>query len=148
MYLVTVADFKQYMARGRHSLDVEKTGKRWKKTIFVRKLVSRILGELVFDYRLLQYITSRERRKSALNLRLKIVKGDPLGFVKLQLVAKYEKNWKGDPLEILKNFLIKIFLMRFLEQCHSAGKFKRRAIWDFLTSLFCKISTQTKKKVA
>ena len=27
-----------------------------------------------------------------------------LGFVKLQLVAKYEKTFKGDPWEILKNF--------------------------------------------
>ena len=36
--------------------------------------------------------TSRERPKSALYLRLKICKReDPLGFVELQLVAKYEK---------------------------------------------------------
>ena len=35
--------------------------------------------------------TRRERPKSALSLRLKIVKGDHLGFLKLQLVAEYEK---------------------------------------------------------
>ena len=36
--------------------------------------------------------TSRERPKSAPYLRLEIEKGDPSGFVKLQLVAKNEKN--------------------------------------------------------
>ena len=30
-------------------------------------------------------------------------RGGPLGFVKLQLVAKYDKKLKGDPWEILKN---------------------------------------------
>ena len=31
-------------------------------------------------------------------------RGDHLGFVKFQLVAKYEKKTKGDPWEILKKF--------------------------------------------
>ena len=44
---------------------------------------------------IIQYLTSRERPKSAPYLRLKIQKGDPSGFVKLQLVAKNEKNWRG-----------------------------------------------------
>ena len=34
----------------------------------------------------------KQKRASALYLRLKIVKWDPLGFVKLQLVAKYEEK--------------------------------------------------------
>ena len=38
------------------------------------------------------FITSRERLKSALYPRLKNGKGDPSGFVELQLVAKHEKN--------------------------------------------------------
>ena len=49
----------------------------------------------VYSLKRVTYIlTSRERLKSALYLRLKIVKGrgDTLGFAKLQLVAKYGKN--------------------------------------------------------
>ena len=47
--------------------------------------------------------TSRERPKSALYLRLKIVKGDALGFLKLQLVAKKnEKNEGRTPGRLLK----------------------------------------------
>ena len=69
-------------------------------------------------------VTSRERPKSALYVRLKIVEGGPLGFVKLQLVAKYEK--KGGPLgNFEKN--PKINLKRFLNsvtQSHSAEKCK------------------------
>ena len=42
--------------------------------------------------------TSRERPKSAPHLRLKIEKGGPSDFVKLQLVEKNEKKLKGDPL--------------------------------------------------
>ena len=38
---------------------------------------------------------SRERPNSLLYLRLKIVKGNPLNFVKLQLVAEYEKIEAG-----------------------------------------------------
>ena len=30
-------------------------------------------------------------------------RGDPLGFLKIQFVAKYQKKMKGDPLETLKN---------------------------------------------
>ena len=46
-----------------------------------------------FYYLVCKLVTSRERPKSTLYLRLKIVEGgNPLGFVKLQLVAKYEKN--------------------------------------------------------
>ena len=47
-------------------------------------------------------ITRRERLKSALYLRLKkrkvfkIVKRDPLGFLKVQFVAKYQKKMKGE----------------------------------------------------
>ena len=35
----------------------------------------------------------------------KLEKGDPLGFLKLQFAAKYQKNLKGDPLatKIRKN---------------------------------------------
>ena len=53
------------------------------------------------------------------------MKGDPLGFVKLQLVAKYEKKLKGDSWEILKNSSEKYFSNEIFEQCHSAEKYKR-----------------------
>ena len=43
-----------------------------------------------------------------------------MGFVKLQLVAKYENKIKGGPLGDLKKILNEIF-----EQCHSAEKCKR-----------------------
>ena len=53
--------------------------------------------------------TRRERLKSALYLRLKkrnafkTVKGEkPSGFLKIQFVAKYQKNWRGDPLKAKK----------------------------------------------
>ena len=70
--------------------------------------------------------TSRERPKSALYLRLKIVKGRTLraGFVKLQLVVKSEKNWRG-ALWGLEKISQKYFLNDIFEQCHSAEKCKR-----------------------
>ena len=46
----------------------------------------------------LKKVTSRERPKSAPYLRLKIKKGDPSGFVKLQLVAKNLKKIEGGTL--------------------------------------------------
>ena len=58
--------------------------------------------------------TSRERPKSGSSLRLKIEKGDPSGFVKLQLVAKNEKKIEGGPFGDMKKFPKKIFSMRFL----------------------------------
>ena len=33
----------------------------------------------------------------------KIVKGDPLGFINIHSVAKYQKSRRRDPFEILKN---------------------------------------------
>ena len=50
--------------------------------------------------------------------------GDPLGFVKLQLVAKYEKNWRGTLGRFLKKFRKKLLKWDFLSQCHSAEKCK------------------------
>ena len=50
---------------------------------------------------------------SALYLRLKIVKGGPLGFVKLQLVIKYEKNEGGTLGRLFKKNQKRIFKMRF-----------------------------------
>ena len=41
-------------------------------------------------------------------------RGDPLGFVKLQLVEKYEKKTKGGPLGYFKKFPKSIVKMRFL----------------------------------
>ena len=70
-------------------------------------------------------ITSRERPKSAPYLRLKVQKGDPSGFVKLQLVAKnLKKKLKGGPFGDMKKFPKKFFNEIF-EQCHSAEKCKR-----------------------
>ena len=54
-------------------------------------------------------------------------RGDPLGFVKLQLVAKYEKRIKGRFLKISEEK----FKNEIFEQCHSAKKCKRETIWDF-----------------
>ena len=34
----------------------------------------------------------------------KLERGDPLGFLKLQFAVKYQKTWRGDPLETKKNF--------------------------------------------
>ena len=54
--------------------------------------------------------TSWERPISALFLRLKkrnvfeIVKGAPLGFLKLQLMGKYGKKRRGEPLETSEKF--------------------------------------------
>ena len=58
----------------------------------------------MFDSQQRELTTRRERPKSALNLRLekrkvfKIEKGDLLGFLKLQFVAKHEKI-EGAPFE-------------------------------------------------
>ena len=73
--------------------------------------------------------TRQERLKSALYLRLKkrevfkIVKGDSFGFLKIQFVAKYQENWRADPLGTLKkieNFFEVFEKMRTLKQSHSA----------------------------
>ena len=53
-----------------------------------------------------------------------------MGFVKLQLVAKYQKKLKGDPLETLKK-IRKKFKNEIFEQCHSAEKCDRRAPLGF-----------------
>ena len=68
--------------------------------------------------------TSRERPKSAPYLRLKIKKGDPSGFVKLQLVAKILKI-EGGTLWRHEKISQKIFFNEIFEQCHSAEKCKR-----------------------
>ena len=49
-------------------------------------------------------------------------RGDPSGFVKLQLVATYEKKLKGDPLVTLKKFPENFWKKVIFEQCHSAEK--------------------------
>ena len=54
-------------------------------------------------------------------------RGDLSGFVKLQLVAKYEKKIEGEPFEDLKKFPKK-FKNEIFEQCHSAKKCKRGTI--------------------
>ena len=64
--------------------------------------------------------TSRERPKSAPYLRLKIKKGDPSGFVKLQLVAKNLKKIEGGTLWRHEKIFQKNFLNEIFEQCHSA----------------------------
>ena len=79
-------------------------------------------------------LTSRERPKSAPYLRLKIEKGYPSGFVKLQLVAKNEKKMKGGPFGDMKKFS-KYFLNKTFEQCYSAEKYKKGPFAIFLTSI-------------
>ena len=63
--------------------------------------------------------------------------GDPSGFVKLQLVAKYEKKIEGEPFGDLKKFKNEIF-----EQCHSAEK--RGPFGIFGHPLCCKMLKQMK----
>ena len=60
-------------------------------------------------------------------------RGDPLAFLKLQLVAKYEKN-KGRPLGDFKKFPKKIFVMRFLNSV-TVPKNVKGTLWDLLTSI-------------
>ena len=90
------------------------------------------------------FLTRRERLKSALYLRLKKRKrlflkkkleifeffffqkpshsaekckrGDPLGFINIYSVAKYEKTRRGDPFETLKIFSKKV------AQCRKKSK--------------------------
>ena len=57
-------------------------------------------------------------------------RGDPSGFVKLQLVANMKKI-EGGPFGDFKKFLKKFLKKVIFEQCHSAEKCKR----DFLTSI-------------
>ena len=78
--------------------------------------------------------TSRERPKSAPYLRLKIEKGDLSGFVKLQLVAKNEKN-EGGPLGDMKKFPKNFFKMRFLNSVTVPKNVKGGTLCDFLTSI-------------
>ena len=60
-------------------------------------------------------------------------RGNPLGFVKLQLVAKFQKKLKGDPLETLKKS--KKLKIEIFEQGHSAENSERGTLLDFLTSI-------------
>ena len=88
-------------------------------------------------------VTRRERLKSALYLRLKkrkvfkIVKWESFDFLKIQFVAKYQENWRGDPLETLKKIekFFEVFekkqKMRILKQSHSAKKLERETLWAF-----------------
>ena len=71
-----------------------------------------------------------------------------MGFVKLQLVAKFQK-WKGEtikkfPLETLKKFEKEIKI-EYFEQCHSAENCKRGTLWDFLTTIV--LQKKNKKKL-
>ena len=61
----------------------------------------------------------------AISKAQKCKKGDPSGFVKLQLVAKFEKKIEGGPFGYSKKIPKKIFLNEIFEQCHSAEKCKR-----------------------
>ena len=65
-------------------------------------------------------------------------KGDPLGSLKLQLVAKYEKKMRGDPLKTLKNSQKKSKIEIF-ERCHSAKNVKGGTLWDILTFILLQI---------
>ena len=81
-------------------------------------------GEIYFVPIKLAFNTKCEKRSSNKPGTAKVgaiskgqnCKKDPLSFVRLQLVAKYEKNLKGDPWEILKNFRKKI-KNEIFEQC-------------------------------
>ena len=55
--------------------------------------------------------------------------------MKLQLVAKYEKQLEGTPFGDFKKKFRKKIKNEIFEQCHSAEKCKRGTLWDFLTSI-------------
>ena len=85
----------------------------------------------------MERLTSRERPKSALYAISKVQnykKGGTLGFVKVQLVVKREKN-KGGPLEDFFKKNPKTNLkMRFLNNV-TGEKCKRGTRWDVMTSI-------------
>ena len=87
--------------------------------------------------------TSRERSKSALCLRLKILKGGPFGLCETLVGCKIWKKLKGGLWEILKKFGKKILIMGFLK-CHSAENVKGGPLGIFWHPLCFKISKQTK----
>ena len=68
----------------------------------------------------------RTAKVGAISKAQKCKRGDPSGFVKLQLVAKHRKKLKGGPFGDFKNSKNEIF-----EQCHSAEKCKRRDLSGF-----------------
>ena len=57
-----------------------------------------------------------------------------MGFVKLQLVAKYEKI-KGGPLGDFKKFPRKILKVRFLNSFTVPKNVIEGTLWNFLTSI-------------
>ena len=73
-----------------------------------------------------------------------ISKGDPSGFVKLQLVAKNLKKLKGGPFGDMKKFPKKIFKMRFLNSVTVPKNVKGGPFAIFRHPLCCKISKQMK----
>ena len=79
--------------------------------------------------------TSRERPKSAPNPRLKIEKGGPFGLCETPAGCKKRKKIEGGTLWGHEKNSEKKFLNEIFEQCHSAEKFKRGTLCDFLTSI-------------
>ena len=75
--------------------------------------------------------TSWERPKSALYLRLKIVKGGPFGLCETPAGCKVWKKLKGSPLGTSQ----KKFKMRSLNSVTVPKNVKGGTLWDFLTSI-------------
>ena len=79
--------------------------------------------------------TSRERPKSALYLRLKIVKGGPFGLCETPASNENMKKKWGRALWGLKKISQKILKMRFLNSVTVSKNVKGGTLWDFLTSI-------------
>ena len=94
-----------------------------KRNVRRRSNKSTLTAKLQFKSILLN--EPRTAKVGAISKAQNCERGDPSGFVKLQLVAKYEKKLKGGPFGDFKKFLKKFLKKVIFEQCHSAKKCKR-----------------------
>ena len=94
--------------------------------------------ELVYIHmRLILINKPRTAKVGAISKAQNCKRGNPSGFVKLQLVAKNEKKIDpfGGPFGNLKNFSEKFQKMRFLNSVTVPKNVKGGTLWDFLTSI-------------
>ena len=66
----------------------------------------------------------------------KCKRGDPLGFINIYSVAKYQKTRKGDSFETFKNFLLGH--LKIVEKCHTMPE-KNRKGGPFSLVRFCRL---------
>ena len=99
---------------------------------FIEKVMPQRSKGIQGSLKLVQVITSRERPKSALYLRLKIVKGGTLRALwNSSWLQNLKKNW-GGALWRLEKISKKNLKMIFLNSVTVPKKVKVEALWDFL----------------